>query len=158
MTPQELQERFKGLRVDRAHGASARHKPALLAWVVARVGEGHPNAFRFAELDHALRSFLCSALGAGRRTETHMPFWHLRSDGLWEADDSGLTVRAGGKRPTLTATVEANPIGRLPADVYAPLKQNASLRRELLLSLLQNFWGERDHEAVIEALQLHPHL
>lgn len=154
MTLTEWLEKVMQMRPAQYQSA-ARHKPLLLLWAIGRVRRGRDNQFRFSEVARELGPVLQSPLGASRRTDVGMPFAHLRSDGLWEIlGASKLKVRKDGKRPLTSELRRVDAIGRLPDEVYALLKRDASAADVASSLLLATFWGVRDHAAVRKALNL----
>jgi putative restriction endonuclease len=75
------------LRVDRARGFPAPHKPLLLLAILSRTDDGEPLpailpltpelAFRFLTLSTVV------AQRQNQRPDIRLPFHHLRSDGIW---------------------------------------------------------------------------
>lgn len=100
--------KFANLRVYRAHGIAAPHKPILLLSVLTLIEQGlllHNRILLSAELIAAFLK-LWSKLGSeSHNADIGMPFFHLRGDGFWHFKpnpgfeallSSGAKVRAVG--------------------------------------------------------------
>ncbi|MFJ9818743.1 HNH endonuclease [Streptomyces sp. NPDC101151] len=70
------------------------------------------------------------------------PFWALRGNGLWEVGEiEGLALTSGGRRPTLAALNEADPLAGLPEDDFKLLSQDAEVAAWIAGSVLLRFFN-----------------
>ena len=82
---------IRKLSVYRAKGGAAPHKPLLLLVVLEMAEQGQlPDTLLPLSAELAFRFFTFWNIVAGRRTQrpdVRLPFYHLQSDGFWEALD-----------------------------------------------------------------------
>jgi putative restriction endonuclease len=91
--------RIRKLSVYRAKGGAAPHKPLLLLVVLEMAEQGQvPDAVLPLSAELAFRFFSYWNIVAQRRTQrpdVRLPFYHLQSDGFWEAlDEAGKPAAA----------------------------------------------------------------
>jgi putative restriction endonuclease len=86
-TPEDWLGRFAKLKVDRAKGDPAPHKPLLLLVVLELAEQGElPNEFLPLTPELAFRFCTYWSIVARRRKQrpdVRFPFYHLKSDGVW---------------------------------------------------------------------------
>ena len=76
-------DRVRGLKVYARGDRRAPHKPLLLLAAIAELVRGH-RELGFAEVEKRLALLLAVfALPVKARHQPELPYWHLRSDGLW---------------------------------------------------------------------------
>lgn len=122
--------KFSKLRVDRARGDPAPHKPLLLLALcdLAESGDLHDVLTLSAEL--AFRFYTYWSIVAGRRSQrpdVRLPFHHLTGDGIWSAID---------ERGESSSDKKLTRCARLPTDLIAFLEDPASrdTARHLLIA------------------------
>lgn len=140
--------KFTKLRVDRAHGCIAPHKPILLLSVIELIEQGllsHNQIPLSAELIAAFLK-LWQPLGSNaHNADIGMPFFHLKSDRFWHFRPnpgfeallfSGARVRAVG---VLRQAVE---YAYLDDELFELLQQPVS-RNSLIAVLLDNWFADK---------------
>lgn len=153
LAPDELRARVAALSVWRQNGERAPHKPLLLLLALGRLAGGQRD-LPFSAVEPALADLL-RAFGPPRRPQPELPFWWLRSDGLWELSGTdGLTMRRGSRAPTLTSLREEDPVGRLPDEVRATLRARPALTAEIARALLDAHFPASLHDEVLDAVGL----
>lgn len=150
--------KFTKLRVDRAHGAVAPHKPILLLSVIELIEQGllkHNQIPLSAELIAAFLKLWQSLGSTAHNADIGMPFFHLTSDGFWHFQpnpgfepllSSGAKVRAVG---VLRQAVE---YAYLDEELFELLQQPTS--RNLLITTLLNTWFADKTQQVQEILRV----
>lgn len=98
---------------------------------------------------------LLNAYGTPRsRQQPELPFWHLRSDGLWEIPGAEeLDKGKGGRRPLVTE-MERAATGGFRADIDALLRADPQLLRRIARMLLDEHFPTSYHEDLITAVGL----
>ena len=154
LSPDELRARVAGLSVWRRGAQRAPHKPLLLLYALARLAEGRRD-LRYSAVEPALKGLL-QAFGPPRATHhPEYPFWWLRTDGLWEVEDTdALTMRSGHNAPTLTSLRQLDPAGRLPDAVATTLGAHPGLASELARALLDAHFPASLHDEILDAVGL----
>lgn len=157
MSDDPLLARFAALRTWRRRGEQAPHKPLLILLSLARLARGAPRLARFDELEAELKELLAQVGGALPRPE--YPFWHLRSDEVWELQgDERLqlrpTARGGAQTPSAGALRAAAIRGGFPEPIHRALQRDPALRQRLVAQLLAQHFPPTQHAALRGALGL----
>lgn len=150
--------KFTKLRVDRAHGAVAPHKPILLLSVIELIEQDLLRANQIPLSAELIAAFLKLWQQLGSTThnaDIGMPFFHLTSDGFWHFKpnpgfesllDSGAKVRAVG---VLRQAVE---YAYLDSELFELLQQPIS--RNFLTTALLSHWFADKTQQVQETLHI----
>jgi len=153
LDPDELRARVAALSVWSQNGERAPHKPLLLLLALGHFASGQRD-LPFSVVEPALADLL-RAFGPPRRPQPELPFWWLRSDGLWELSGTGsLTMRKGSNAPTVTSLRKEDPIGRLPDEVRATLRAHPALTIELARTILAAHFPASLHGEILGAVGL----
>ena len=103
MTRDQLLAAFDRIRVWQRGDQRAVHKPLLVLLALARLARGEPPMVEFAALENKLKELLEEFGPSGSEATRHNPFWHLRTDGLWQlTGPDAILNRPPGATPTLT--------------------------------------------------------
>jgi putative restriction endonuclease len=138
-TPEEWLAKLAKLKVDRAQGDPAPHKPLLLL-VILQLAEDGQLSSELVPLTPELAFRFCTywsvvARRRKQRPDIRYPFYHLKSDGFW----SPLTEKGELARDRLEARS-----ARLPSDFIA-LACDAAWRQQARRILIAKYFpaGER---------------
>ena len=154
MKDAEILERVDKLRVWQRQGERAPHKPLLLLLALGRLSHDE-IVIPFEAVETKLRSLLEEFAPSRPRQEPALPFWHLRSDGLWEvAADADLPLGKNGKRPTATDLRRLHAVGRFPQGVERRLRSNPRLIHEISERVLEAHFPESLHADILDAVGL----
>lgn len=74
---------FHKIKVHRANGRSARHKPLLALWAIGQCLQGRKRLIEFAEVEKPLKRLLVN-FGETSNKNPHVPFLRMRNDRVWE--------------------------------------------------------------------------
>ena len=150
--------KFTKLRVDRAHGTVAPHKPILLLSIIELIDQGllkHNQLPLSAELIAAFLKLWQSLGSTAHNADIGMPFFHLKSDGFWHFKpnpgfeallSSGAKVRGVG---VLRQAVE---YAYLDDELFELLQQPVS--RNTLITVLLDAWFAAKTQQVQEILRV----
>ncbi|MDP3209502.1 MAG: HNH endonuclease, partial [Rhodoglobus sp.] len=158
MQDAEILERVDKLRVWQQHGERAPHKPLLLLLALGRFSHDEFE-IPFATVEKKLKELL-EEFGPSRlRQEPALPFWHLRSDKLWEVDsgtdaDADLPLGKNGKRPTVGDLRRLHAVGHFPLEVQRRLRENPRLVHEIGERVLEAHFPESLHADILDAVGL----
>ena len=98
----ELITRFDRIRVWQQGDRRAVHKPLLVLLMLGKLLNGE-SIVRFEVIEDDFRKLLEQFGPASAAATRQLPFWHLRTDGLWTLDGpSEIISRPPGASPTLT--------------------------------------------------------
>ncbi|WP_212827297.1 HNH endonuclease [Catellatospora sp. TT07R-123] len=139
------------LSTHRLGGIPSRHKPLALLWAIGRLAAGQPRLMDWREFRDGVTPILHSyGLPESRLSPEH-PFWHLRSDGLWEVN--GLAW-SRTKTPPLTLLDNDNPLAGFTTDAASRLEDTA-IRGRAVRTLLTRYLVQLDHTALLGDVGLH---
>lgn len=151
--------KFTKLRVDRAHGTIAPHKPILLLSVIELIEQGlltHNRIPLSAELIAAFLKLWQQLGSTTHNADIGMPFFHLRSDGFWHfKPNSGFEVllsSPGAKVRSVGALKQSVEYAYLDDDLFKLLQQRVS--RNLLINTLLNYWFTDKTQQLQEVLRV----
>ena len=103
MTRDELLKAFDRMRVWQRGDQRAVHKPLLVLLALARLARGEPAMVEFPGIEAKLKGLLEEFGPSGCEVSRHYPFWHLKTDGLWQLSaPESILNRPPGATPTLT--------------------------------------------------------
>jgi putative restriction endonuclease len=149
----ELESRVEKLNVDRSGGKRKPHKPLLFLYAIARL-------VRFGERDlpfDQVEADLLPLLGAyappvKAQHQPELPYWHLRSDEVWEVPGADrLEVQAGGF-PRMGGLRKTS--GRIPGRFAAVLLTDPALVRRVVQRILYEHFEPSLHDDVLAAVGL----
>jgi putative restriction endonuclease len=142
-----------GLRVWRRGGQRAPHKPLLVLLMLGRLRAGESRLVAFTHVEEGLRALL-RHFGPPRRSHhPEMPFWHLRSEGIWELAGPVETLgREAGETPTVSAARRLT--GGFGSDVWQLLRDDPPLVDEVARRLVAAHFAESLHSDILERVGL----
>lgn len=131
------------LKVNKSGKIVSRHKPLLLLLTISKLKNGHPNRFKFddieAELIYLLEKF---GLNRTKKQKPHYPFVYLSgSPRLWECSVTRHSLRT----PDAASRGEViGALGKFPEEFLSYLqdKENANY---IINLLLHEYWPEEYH-------------
>ncbi|MBW4659915.1 MAG: HNH endonuclease [Drouetiella hepatica Uher 2000/2452] len=144
-------KKFSKLRVDRAHGSVAPHKPILLLSVIELLQQGEiqqNQIFLSAELISTFLKYWTHLGSDIHRSDIALPFYHLTGDGFWHlSPNPGFesTIAAKVKLKSLTALRNAVNYAFLDDDLFNLLYDSES-RSYLITAIVQEWFSEWERE------------
>ena len=149
---EQLLERIRTLNVNRSGDRRAPHKPLLLLVAIARLLQGE-RELSFNEVESLLRPLLNAyAPPVQSRHQPELPYWHLRSDGLWEISGDSDLPRQQGKFPQMAALRATS--GHLPEAYVKALLSSEGLVKTVVRMILDAHFPESLHEDILAAVGL----
>ena len=151
----DILARFAALRVWRRVGERAPHKPLLVLWALGRVARGEPRLAPYAEVDRALARLLREFGPVRRSMHPELPFWHLRTDGVWEVPNAAhLRVRAGSSNPPRGELLARGATGGFAPEVEVALRADPALLAAVCHTVLDAHFPASIHEDLLAAVGL----
>lgn len=149
----ELASRVAHLNVDRSGGKRKPHKPLLLLYAIARLVQFRQRELPFDQVRAAMLPLLGAYAPPVRaRHQPELPYWHLRTDEVWEGSGAEhLELQAGGF-PRMAGLRETS--GRLPERFARALLDDPTLARRVVLRILDEHFEPSLHEDVLAAVGL----
>lgn len=130
----------------------APHKPLLLLLAIAKLRNGQRD-IPFAEVETTLLPLLNAyAPPVASRHQPELPYWHLRSDGLWEIDDADSLPRQRGGFPTMPALRAT--AGHLEKGFAALLESDPAFLASVVATILECHFEESLHQDILDAVGL----
>ena len=115
MTRHEIIQAFDRMRVWQRGDRRAVHKPLLVLYALSRVLDGDTAMVDWNVAEARLKELLEKFGPDGSSQTRHYPFWHLKTDGLWQLDGPAeMLSRPAGATPTLTELRENHVRGGFP--------------------------------------------
>ncbi len=151
---QQLLDLIQEIRTWKKEGERAPHKPLLLLLALGRVQRGEQRLVAFSEIEERLRGLLESYGPARHSHHPEYPFWHLKTDGLWEVPGGErLKKRKGSSRPLVTEMRRAA-TGGFHEKIDEQLRANPELLRQIAHALLDEHFPSSYHEDLVTAVGL----
>lgn len=151
--------KFTKLRVDRAHGSIAPHKPILLLAVIELIEQSllrHNQIPISAELIAAFLKLWQQLGSTAHKADIGMPFFHLRSDGFWHFKPNpgfeALLSSPGTRVRKVNALRQVVEYAYLDGELFELLQQPTS--RNLLTNTLLNTWFADKTQQLQEVLRI----
>lgn len=142
-----------GLRTDSRDGRSAPHKPLLLLWALARVQRGEPRLASFVRQVEPEVSLLIAHFGGGKwQGRPSVPFWRLRSDGLWEVPGSEEFGETSKGDVHVSDLRRADACGGFTPSIQRVLRRDHRLVHEVARRLLDRYFPVTMHGAILSAV------
>jgi putative restriction endonuclease len=153
LSDREVLDAFRGIRVWQQGGQRAPHKPLLVLLMLGRIWREETAIVRFAEVEGELRKLLEQFGPSSARSTPHFPFWHLRTDGLWDlTGPQAVLSRPPGATPTLS---EMRGIGGgFSPEVTEAFRRGPQLVVRLARSIAEAHFPESLQADVLEAVGL----
>jgi putative restriction endonuclease len=122
--------------------------------MLGKLWRGDRTVVPFAQIEPELRKLLEQFGPASAKATVHLPFWHLRTDGLWDlAGPSAILDRAPGATPTLTE-MRAEVSGGFTPAILETLSRDTRLIPRLARRIVEAHFPESLQQDVLAAVGL----
>jgi putative restriction endonuclease len=153
MTRDEILKAFESVRVWQRGGHRAVHKPLLILLALERLARGQCDPVEFAEIEGKMRQLLEEFGPSSAAATPHFPFWHLRTDGLWDLKGSAqILARPPGATPNLGELRAVS--GGFPPAIREALQDDPALINEVARRIVDAHFPESIRQDVLEAVGL----
>lgn len=152
MTPEALIHHFASLNVWTQGDIRAPHKPLLLLLALAHVQQGKPRLMSFAEIEDLLAEVI-TAFGPNRPSRPEYPFWHLRTEAIWEIPLShSVPTQSGsaGRKYLRDNQIQ----GGFTEEAYTLLKSNPEIIEQAASHLLEDNFPSTLHQDILDMVGL----
>lgn len=154
MTPDEIRNAIRQLKIFRKGNERAPHKPLLILLALGRCQQGEPRWITYQSLNPMLRQLL-EDFGPPRRSiHPEYPFWYLQFDGIWELRHTEKLVIVPGRCPSKQRLMEHGIEGGFTLPVHQTLTANPNLIGELAHALLDSHFPASLHDDLLQAVGL----
>lgn len=155
MNREEILQAFDRMRVWQRGDQRAVHKPLLVLLALARVGAGGTAMIDWNEAEPRLKELLDEFGPDGSANSRHYPFWHLKTDGLWQLEGpEGILARPPGATPTLTELRENHVRGGFPPSLREALHRDPQLVATIAQRIVEAHFPESIRAEVLAAVGL----
>lgn len=149
---EQFLDQVKALNVHHRGERRAPHKPLLLLLAIANLLHGKKE-IPFGEAEKRLMALLNAyAPPVMQQHQPELPYWYLRSDGLWEITGAEEFPRQRGGFPRMAAL--RNSSGHLPKAFAQALRASDAFVAKVVRSLLDAHFPESLHEDILAAVGL----
>ena len=145
----DLLKRVQTIRVYLRHGRRSPHKPLLLLLSIGRHMNGHERLATFGDIEGDLNRLNRRFGLPDSRENAHLPFWHLRNDGLWQIDRPHLVRMTTSGDAYISDLREHEIRGGLEQDFLKVLETNPDFSWRVVQSLLDDYFPPSLHEDVL---------
>jgi len=122
-------------------GRRAPYKPLVLLIAIGRAANGCERETPYPEVSSLLRDLMLRYGGEGAGLEAHIPFWHLKNDGVWEVLDSKNIPHAEGhSRPGPAVFSERPIVGALMEKYWSLFRSNIGLARQAAEAIIDEYF------------------
>lgn len=154
-SPNPVLAAFARLRVWERGGHRAPHKPLLALLALGRWAAGDRTPLRFADAEGPLRDLLAEFGPPRKSFHPEFPFWHLRTDGVWEVTpETGYPSRKGHTSPSARQLREVDAAGQFAPAVRAALAADTGLAPAAARLLLDAHFPATAHDDILAAVGL----
>ncbi len=155
MTPDEILRAFDNIRVWQQGDRRAPHKPLLILLALGRLARGEKRQTEFTEIEGKLGELLEEFGPSGSSATRNYPFWHLKTDELWQLDGPPqILARPPAATPNI-GELRANHVsGGFPAEIQAAFEKNPALAAEVARRVLDAHFPESIRQDVLDAVGL----
>ena len=131
----------------------APNKPLMTLLLLGRASRGENPELSYAEFDPRLRGLL-RAFGSPRTrpTNTHYPFLRLQSEQIWLVKDAERYKRTSSGDLLRSELKRSPPVGYVPPALWRVIRDDAGLRDEVVVALLDEFWPATLPAAIRQAV------
>ena len=150
MLREAILEKIRGLRVDKATGRRAPHKPLLLLLAIAKL-QNNVRQIPFPEVEETLGRLLqFFAPRTGGAQEPRLPYWFLQSDGLWKIPNADALDRRASGFPKMEALRASS--GHLVDEVWDELRSDPAFTGQIVRELLDSYFPSSLHEELANTI------
>jgi len=155
MTREEILQAFDRMRVWQRGDQRAVHKPLLVLLALAKVVAGGAAMIDWNEVEPVLKELLEEFGPDGSGNSRHYPFWHLKTDGLWQLDGPAeILNRPPAATPTLTELRKNHVRGGFPPGLIETLQRDPLLVSAIAQRIVDAHFPESIHNEVLAAVGL----
>ena len=142
---------FHNIRVHRAKGKSARHKPLLALWAIGQCLQGRNRLIEFAEVEKPLKRLLVT-FGETTNKNPHVPFLRMRADRVWEVPKGDTLKNCTSSGDALIEELRKDKVtAGFTQEIYDRFRIDRRLAYAITWQLLQDHIPVCDHVGLIKA-------
>jgi putative restriction endonuclease len=146
----ELRKKVAQLITWRSGAKRAPHKPLQLLFAIANAQNDGPRLQPFSEVEAKLRAALDTFGPVRKSTHPEYPFWHLKTDQIWEVQSEGQVIlRRGSLNPSAKQLRDKNAKGGLLPHFYDAVRKSTALQIDIIHDVLDNHFPSSIHEDII---------
>jgi putative restriction endonuclease len=136
-----------------ADGRREPQKPLLLLLALARVQAGKPRLMAFDEIEEKLQQVI-EDFGLNRQPHPEYPFWHLRSEKIWEIPQNHTvpTTKSGSASRKYLRDHKIQ--GGFSPEAFALLTADPNLLEQAAMILLDDNYPASIHQDLLDGVGL----
>jgi putative restriction endonuclease len=155
MSRESVLHKFNKLNVWSRGDQRAPHRPLLVLYALGRWVRGDARDISFRDVERDLTPLL-KEFGPPRRSyHPEFPYWHLKSDSVWEVHaDAPFPARKGHSSPRKGDLLAPHASAGFTDEVKAALRSDPALAGEIAARLLQRHFPETLHQDILDSVGL----
>ena len=152
MDRDEIIKKFEDLRVWKSAEERAPHKPLLVLYAIGKLLRNENRLISYSEVDTDLENLLREFGPRRSRQGTHVPFWRLQNDGVWEVSDADQIRLTDSKDPFIVDLRHYHVSGGFHDNIAHEFQHDRRLASEIIQSLLDAHFPSSFHEDILQAV------
>ena len=146
----DLRKKIAHVITWRSGAKRAPHKPLQLLLAIANAQGGGPRLQPFEDVEAKLRAALDTFGPVRKSTHPEYPFWHLKTDQIWEVRSEGeVILRRGSLNPSAKQLRDKKSKGGLLPQYFDALKNSTALQMDIIHDVLDMHFPSSIHEDLI---------
>lgn len=155
MTRDDILATFDRIRVWQQGDRRAVHKPLLVLLALGRLARGEAPIVEFAEIEGKLGALLKQFGPSGSESTRHNPFWHLKTDGIWQlVGPPNIITRPPAATPNITELRLGHVAGGFAEQYRLALVSDPTLAAEIALRIVSAHFPASIQQEVLDAVGL----
>lgn len=153
MNQQELIKQVSGINASSKKGKRSPHKPLLILLTLARIQSGESRLTTFSEIENELVPLLAEFGPLSAQDTPHLPFWHLKTDGIWDIPNPEGVLTGAGKisRKYLR---DHNVLGGFTPEIDKMLREESGLSQLIAQQILIKHFPTSIRQDIIDTIGL----
>lgn len=150
MSKEDILNRFSNLRTNKQGNRRWPHKPLLVLVAISKLQQGYIN-LSYEEIAKELTPLLTAyAPPVSRRHQPELPYWHLRSDALWEVTNAqSLPLQRKGF-PKMDGLRKTS--GHFTQEIIQQFQKDQGLVKQVVAIILNKYFPESLHANILDAV------
>ncbi len=149
-----LLAKISELKTAKVDGRRAPHKPLLILLALASIQHEKDRLLPYKETEKPLKELLVK-YGVSKNVEPQLPFWHLRSDEIWEVPGSEeISKLFPSRKPSRKVLTAVKACGGFNRNIYDLLKGDEAFLIRVAQHTLDEHFTVSLHKEILDSVGL----